>query len=45
MPINRFKTRNREEEPNKPSSFIDVFLVIIIFLAVSTSYSKEIVTI
>ena len=41
MPINRFKTRNREEEPEiNLVPFIDVLLVIIIFLAVSTSYSK-----
>ena len=41
MPINRYKTRNREEEPEiNLVPFIDVLLVIIIFLAVSTSYSK-----
>ena len=32
MPINRFKTRNREEEPEiNLVPFIDVLLVIIIF--------------
>ena len=41
MPINRYKTRNREDEPEiNLVPFIDVLLVIIIFLAVSTSYSK-----
>ena len=41
MPINRYKIRNREEEPEiNLVPFIDVLLVIIIFLAVSTSYSK-----